>query len=80
VQPDYLQSSSLQSEKDTKWLLNWRFPFASLLSGMFLLTRVSPAGAEPVVVSSTKDPLSELGILDWRNAPHSSSGRARSPE
>jgi hypothetical protein len=64
VQPDYLQSSSLQSEKDTKWLLNWRFPFASLLSGMFLLTRVSPAGAEPVVVSSTNDPLSELGILD----------------
>ncbi|HTL25909.1 MAG TPA: hypothetical protein VL280_04795 [Burkholderiales bacterium] len=64
IQPDYLQSSSVQSGKDTKWLLNWSIPFASLLSGMYLLTRVSPAGAEPVVLSSTKDPLSELGILE----------------
>ena len=64
IQPDYLQSTSLQAKKDTKWLLNWSIPFASLLSGMFLLTRVGPAAAEPVVVSSTKDPLSELGIIE----------------
>ncbi len=64
IQPDHLQSTSLQASKDTKWLLDWRFPFASLLSGMYLLTRVSPAGAEPVVLSSTKDPLSELGVID----------------
>ena len=64
VQPDYLQSTSVHASKDTKWLLNWGIPFASLLSGMFLLTRVSPAGAEPVVLSSVKDPLSELGIID----------------
>ena len=64
VQPEYLQSTSLRAQKDTKWLLNWRIPLSSLLSGMFLLTRVGPAGADAVVLSSTKDPLSELGIID----------------
>ncbi|MGP1679095.1 MAG: hypothetical protein ACTS6J_18305 [Burkholderiales bacterium] len=64
IQPEYLQSTSLQARKKTKWLLNARFPFASLLSGMFMLTRVGPAGSEPVVVSATKDPLSEVGIID----------------
>ena len=64
VQPDFLQSTSSQAKKDTRWLLNWSIPFASLLSGMFLLTRVNPAGSEPVVLSSTRDPLSELGILE----------------
>lgn len=64
IQPEYLQSTSLQARKKTKWLLNARFPFASVLSGMFMLTRVSPAGSEPVVISATKDPLSEVGIID----------------
>ncbi len=63
IQPEYLQSTSLQAGKNTKWLLDARFPFTSLLSGMFMLTRVGPAGAEPVVVSATKDPLSEVGII-----------------
>ena len=63
VQPEYLQSTSLQASKKTKWLLNARFPFASVLSGMYMLTRVSPAGSEPVVISATKDPLSEVGII-----------------
>lgn len=64
IQPEYLQSTSLQARKTTKWLLDAKFPFSSLLSGMFMLTRVSPAGAEPVVVSATKDALSEVGIID----------------
>ncbi len=64
IQPEYLQSTSLQARKSTKWLLNAKFPFSSLLSGMFMLTRVGPAGAEPVVVSATKDALSEVGIID----------------
>ncbi len=64
VQPEYLQSTSLQARKSTKWLLNARIPFSSLLSGMFMLTRVGPAGAEPVVISATKDPLSEVGVID----------------
>jgi hypothetical protein len=64
IQPEYLQSISLQARKTTKWLLNSRIPFTSLLSGMFMLTRVGPAGSEPVVISATKDPLSEIGIVD----------------
>ena len=31
---------------------------------MFMLTQVSPAGSESVVISSTKDPLSEVGIIN----------------
>ena len=64
IQPEYLQSTSLHASKKTKWLLNNAIPFASLLSGMFMLTRVSPAGSEPIVISATKDPLSEVGIVD----------------
>lgn len=64
IQPDYLQSTSLQARKKTKWFLNASLPFTSLASGMFMLTRVSPAGYEPVIISSTKDPLSEVGIIN----------------
>ena len=64
IQPEYLQSTSLRAGKKTKWLLNARFPFTSVLSGMYLLTRVGPAGTEPVVISATKEPLSEVGIID----------------
>ena len=64
IQPEYLQSTSLQARKKTKWLLNASIPFSSLLSGMFMLTRVGPAGSEPVVISATKDPLSEVGMID----------------
>jgi len=64
IQPEYLQSTPLQAAKDTRWLLNWSIPVASLLSGMFLLTRIRSSGAEPVVVSSTRDPLSEIGVIE----------------
>jgi hypothetical protein len=64
IQPEYLQSTSLQAKKSTKWLLNASIPWSSVLSGMFMLTRVGPAGAEPVVISATKDPLSEVGVID----------------
>ena len=64
IRPEYLQSTSLQARKSTKWFLNPSIPFASLASGMFLLTRVSPAGSEPVVISATRNPLMEVGIID----------------
>jgi hypothetical protein len=64
IQPEYLQSTSLQAKKKTRWLLNARIPFSSLLSGMYMLTRVGPAGSEPVVISATQDPLSEVGVID----------------
>jgi hypothetical protein len=64
VQPDYLQSTALQARKQTRWLLNGAIPFTSLLSGMYLLTRVAPAGEEPAVVSSTGDTHSEVGVIE----------------
>ncbi len=64
VQPEYLQSTSLDARKTTKWLLNGSIPFSSLLSGMYMLTRVSPSGGAPVVISSTRDPFMEVGIIE----------------
>jgi len=63
VLQDYLQSTSLHARKRTRWLLNAGIPFTSVLSGMYMLTEISSAGLEPVVVSATKDPLMEVGIL-----------------
>jgi hypothetical protein len=64
VHPDYLQSTSVRAAKETRWLLNRRFPFASLFSGMYMLTRIGPAGSEPVVLSATRSALSEIGVID----------------
>lgn len=64
VRPEYLQSTSSQATKRTQWLLNSTIPYASLLSGMFLLTRVRSQEADVVVVSSTKDPLSEVCVIE----------------
>jgi hypothetical protein len=64
IRPEYLQSSSLQSRKTTRWFLNSRIPFTSLASGMCMLTRIGPAGSEAVVISAKRDPLSEVGIVE----------------
>ncbi len=66
VQPDFLQSSSQPATKRTRWFLNLRLPFASLASGMFALTSVRPEGEAPTraVVSSQRDPFSEIGVID----------------
>jgi hypothetical protein len=65
VQPDFVQSSSRPAFKRTRWFLNPRLPFASIASGMFALTCVSPEGDAPtrVVVSSQRDPFSEIGVV-----------------
>jgi hypothetical protein len=65
VQPDFLQSSSQPAVKRTRWFLNPRLPFASIASGMFALTSVRPEGEVPtrVVVSSQRDPFSEIGTI-----------------
>lgn len=64
IQSEYLQSTAVGARKNTKWLLNGAIPLSSLLSGMYLLTRVGPSGQEPVVVSATQDAHSEVGIID----------------
>lgn len=63
VHAGYLQSSPLHAQKSTKWLLDPRLPLSSLFSGMFMLTRIH-SSAEPIVVSATRDPLGEVGIVE----------------
>lgn len=63
IHPDYLQSTGNAGDKATQWLLDWSHPFTSLASGLAMLTRIRPSKGEPVVVSSRKDPFSEVGII-----------------
>lgn len=63
IKPDYIQSSSVHGKKDTKWLLNNSIPFSSALSDMVALTRIRTDDCESIVISTTKDPLSEVGIF-----------------
>lgn len=63
VHPDYLQSTGNAGEKGTKWLLDWRYPLSSLAAGLVMLTRIRPGPGEPVVVSSRKDPFSEIALI-----------------
>lgn len=64
VHPEYLQSTPQDARKRTQLFLNRAIPFSSLSAGLFLLTRIADAGSEPIVVSSTKDALGEVGILE----------------
>ncbi|CAM9887540.1 unnamed protein product, partial [Phaeothamnion confervicola] len=63
IHPEFLQSSSVGGQKDTKWLLDWRFPLSSLAAGLTALTRIRADRPDSVVVSATKDPFSEIGVL-----------------
>lgn len=63
VHPEFLQSSSLDSPKDTKWLLDWQYPITSLASGLFALTRIRTTSPTTVVISDKKDPLNEVGQI-----------------
>lgn len=64
VHPEYLQSAPLAAAKSTRWLLDWSMPFTSVAAGLYALTCVLPQGVQPLVVSSTTDPLSEVGVLE----------------
>jgi len=63
VLPAYLQSAPVGAARSTRWLVKGR-PWASLTSGMALLTcvRTSHAG-EAVVLSASDDGLSEIALL-----------------
>lgn len=63
VHPAYLQSSSVRGRKDTKWLLDWRYPLTSLACGMVALTRIRGGREDSFVVSSKNDAFSEIGVL-----------------
>ena len=63
VHPDFLQSSTDRGRKDTRWLLSWTYPFTSIAAGMVVLTRIRATAGDPLVVSSTTDPFSEVGVI-----------------
>lgn len=63
IHPEYLQASSPGTQKNTKWLLDWRFPLTSLAAGMVLLTRIRATRPERVTISASDDPLSEIALL-----------------
>lgn len=63
VLPAYLQSAPVGAARSTRWLMEGR-PWASLTSGMALLTCVRSANAgEAVVLSASDDGLSEIALL-----------------
>lgn len=64
VKSDYLQRVSDSARTTTKFLLNGRYPIASLASGMYLLTRVQPTVDDTAVISSTKDALSKIARIE----------------
>lgn len=59
VRQDYLQTSSLGSRKDTRWLLDYRHILSSFASGLSFLTRISGEG-DATTVSAVRDPFAEL--------------------
>lgn len=64
VRPECLQSSSERSSKRTAWLLNPALPLTSILSGMYLLTRVHAPEQETLVLSAGRDPLAEVCLVE----------------
>ena len=64
VHQEYLQSVSTKGKIDTKWLLSGTYLWSSLLSGMVALTRIRTTSEESFVISATKDPLNEVGIIE----------------
>lgn len=63
IHPEYLQSSARLGEKNTRWLLDWSYPLSSLAAGLFGLTCIRTTSSDTTVVSATKDPLSEVGVI-----------------
>jgi hypothetical protein len=66
VHGDFLQTTDLPARKRTQLFLNRSLPFTSIAAGMATLTAIRPVGEKSarVVVSSTKDPLGEVALLE----------------
>ncbi len=62
VRQGFLQSSPARADMRTQFLLDWSSPFASLASGMALLTRVRGDGTTSVI-STDDDPFAEVAVL-----------------
>jgi hypothetical protein len=62
VRQDYLQTTGEAGRKGTQWWLDWRKPITSIVTGLFLLSRVRGDGAQ-ASISATRDGLAEVTIL-----------------
>lgn len=62
VRQGYLQSSPIDARLRSRIMLDWRRPFASLASGMTLLTRVRGDGST-TVISADDDPFAEVASI-----------------
>ncbi len=60
---EYVQSSRVSGNKQTKWLLDWSCPWTSLVSGMYALERIRSAPGEVIVVSAGNDPFCEIACV-----------------
>lgn len=62
VRQSYLQTTSHVGAKATQWLLDWRHPLASWVSGLTFLTRIRGEG-EVTTVSAIRDPFAEVTTI-----------------
>jgi hypothetical protein len=63
VHPNYVQSYPNSCEARTQWILNRSIPLSSVAAGLYGLTRMRAESPQTVVVSSTRDPLSEVSEI-----------------
>ena len=64
VHPEYLQSSANRGQKNTQWLLSWKFWLTSIAAQMVALDRIRDADGETFVISSKNDAFAEVGVID----------------
>jgi len=68
IRPEYIQDlPHHKSKKSTQCFINNRLPFSSISTGLFLLSRITTENSEPIIVSATKDPLMEVGVINLPN-------------
>jgi hypothetical protein len=62
---DYLQGSMGNFEKQTKWLMDWSYPFSSMAAGLFILTQIrnTGGGAGQVTLSTQENATEELAVV-----------------
>ena len=63
VRQGYLQTTSTEGTKATRWLLDYWHPFSSLASGLAFLTRIR-GKEEATTISATRDGFAELTQID----------------
>jgi len=61
VRQDYLQTSPMEADKATRWLLDITQPLSSIATGLVFLTRIRGGGS--TTVSAVKDPFAELAQI-----------------